>query len=44
MVDSQLGSVAKYNCIRGYKLVGVYERECLYTGDWEDVAPTCESM
>ncbi len=50
--DIQYGSVklsgkrpthtAVYTCSKGYKLVGVSKRTCLYSGVWDRKAPICK--
>ena len=36
------GSVAKYSCKPGFKLVGTSTRKCLSNGYWSGKAPTCQ--
>jgi CUB/sushi domain-containing protein len=36
------GSVAKYSCKKGFKLVGVDWRKCQYNGYWTGEAPVCK--
>jgi CUB/sushi domain-containing protein len=40
--DYRVGSKATYTCIKGYKLVGVAERTCLYSGYYSDDVPICK--
>jgi hypothetical protein len=40
--DYRVGSKATYTCIKGYKLVGVAERTCQYSGVYSDEAPICK--
>ena len=40
--DTTLGNKAYYSCDHGYILVGSETVKCLYTGMWNDTAPTCE--
>ena len=38
------GSIAKYECEQGYKLVGIAKRTCLGTGVWDHKEPICEGI
>jgi hypothetical protein len=40
--DYRVGSRATYTCYKGYKLVGVAERTCQYSGYYSDDAPICK--
>ena len=37
-----LGSVSKYSCKYGYKLVGISTRRCLISGRWGGKTPICK--
>ena len=37
-------SVATYECIGRFTLIGNEERECLITGEWSGEPPVCECM
>lgn len=36
------GAKARYECDKGFKLVGDDKRECLYSGYWSGKAPACK--
>lgn len=38
------GNIAEYVCNDGFQLVGDGFRDCLTTGLWSGVAPTCEHI
>jgi hypothetical protein len=40
--DYRVGSKATYTCNKGYKLVGVAERTCQYSGYYSDDEPICK--
>lgn len=37
-----VGSIAVYECNRGFGLLGTSTRTCQANGQWSDQAPTCE--
>lgn len=40
--DFRVGKTIKYSCPEGHKFVGNATRECLDTGFWSGVAPSCK--
>ena len=44
LTGTVFGSVATYDCIHGYNLVGVYRRTCQGNGEWSDSSPACEKQ
>ena len=43
LTGRSIQSKALYSCIRGYRLEGDQERECLLSGRWSGPEPTCSS-
>ena len=39
---TKVGSIAKYFCNKGFKLVGNLKRQCQYDGEWSGDEPVCK--
>ena len=39
---TKVGSIAKYSCDKGFKLVGDSKRQCQYNGEWSGDEPVCK--
>ena len=37
------GSIARYSCDKGFRLIGKKVRQCLINGEWSNEAPVCQS-
>ena len=37
------GSIARYSCDKGFRLIGKKVRQCLIDGEWSNEAPVCQS-
>ncbi|XP_029442591.1 C4b-binding protein alpha chain-like, partial [Rhinatrema bivittatum] len=42
--DNLFGSTAKFYCNPGYQIVGRSTRQCLSSGSWSNVVPTCDPV
>ena len=41
--STSFGAEASYECIPGFKLVGVEVRTCQANGEWSEEEPSCQS-
>ena len=44
IIGKNVDGKAQYKCNNGYKLYGLFERKCLYSGVWDGSVPTCKRM
>ena len=42
LTGTTLGSMATYECDDGFILMGLSQRTCNNSGEWNGTAPTCE--